>query len=251
MGARYPDLCRRMCSRQFPKHPSGWAGGSDPFLGGTLAGSLSIDSRLVGTGAGQPSPESKLPGSQQPFFWLELCAKLSWSRTKPSALPFACLSFPGGLGGVGRCGLPRTTSGKGERSAPGPYLAAAPRLLRGSMPTRPSYSRPGTTCATARNGPERPECQLPPHPVGSAGPVATAGRARSLEGGTPLRQKPGAHPQVLPKVWGPPTGARNPPGPVRGCGASVAGESASGGLVAGGSFDPAGAPFQPTLPPSS
>lgn len=91
--------------------------------------------------------------------------------------------------------------GGGGRSAPGAYLAAAPqRFLRGSMPSRPSYSCPGTPCATARQAQAHPERQLPPAPPrGQRG--AGQLRAPGLEGGTPLRQESHAHPRARQKFW--------------------------------------------------
>lgn len=79
---------------------------------------------------------------------------------------------------MGSCGLPRTTGG-GGRSAPGSYLVAAPqRSLWGSMPSRPSYSCPGTTCATAQQVQAQPQRQLPPAPPrGQRGPGGCGPRA--------------------------------------------------------------------------
>lgn len=66
-----------------------------------------------------------LPDSQLPSHRFELWCKATTVQNQAIALTHARLSFPRAQARVRCCGLPRKKDGEGERSAPGPYLAAA------------------------------------------------------------------------------------------------------------------------------
>lgn len=222
----------------------GW--GSDRFQGPRLVPWAQIPAPWA---QAQPSPaqpcpaRAALPSSQPPSLRLELCR--ATVVQEPALRPARGASVSPGAE-AGRGGEARQESPAKQKDAPRGLTSQLLRGPRGSMPARPSYSHPGTTCATGRHCPEHPECQLPPRP-------AARGQLWGLEGGTPRHQKPLAHPRGLPKVWGPLARVRNLPGPVRGCGAAVARGLASGKLLAvgGAPLSRPEAPFQPTLPPSS
>lgn len=161
-----------------------------------------------------------LPDSQLPSHRFELWCKATTVQNQAIALTHARLSFPRAQATVGCCGLPRKKDGEGERSAPGlTSQLLAPRFLRflrGSMPARCSYSRPSTTCATARRSPSassRPALPGSVEPRGRAPeprgrtrfPGATrppSGPARKVGSGRPgrrfSRSRPGLGAAVAP-----------------------------------------------------
>lgn len=91
---------------------------------GALAGYVS---RFLPRGHGHSSASNPtLPGSQPPSLWCKATIVQN-QAIRPAPRP---PQFPRGLGWVGCYSLPRKTGGEGERSAPGPYLAAAGTAIR-------------------------------------------------------------------------------------------------------------------------
>lgn len=133
---------------------------------------------------------------------------------------------------MGRCGLPSITGGK-RKERPRALPRSCSAIPPGSMPARPSYSHPGTPCATVRSCPEHPECQLPPHPVGSAGPRWLGPEPRGRDSAAL-------------------EATRTPSGTPESLGTAGRSEKSSRSCLAavGDSSEPAEAPFQPPLPPS-
>lgn len=154
----------------------------------------------------QPGSEPRSP--RPPSLPLELRDKAAMVQNqacRPAPRP---PQFPrrSGWGGVGWLAEKDRRKRKEERARGLTSQLLAPRFLRGSMPARPSYSRPSTTCATGRQARAHPERQLPPRPAGQRGAASVRPsvrlRGRGLEGGRPLRPEPRAHPRRRPESPG-------------------------------------------------